>query len=85
MEPFRVRPEKSRMINWTRLRVYFGTLLLTLFGLGGLLLYASSLADPASGQGRSRLRTLGMELMALSLLAGVFAAVLKRRLWREDR
>jgi hypothetical protein len=75
---------KSRAITWARLRVYFGALLLVLFALGGLLVYASSLADRQSGHGRSDLRTLGAELIALSVIAAVLAAVLKRRLSPDE-
>jgi len=74
----------SRAITWARLRVCFGALLLVLFALGVLLFYASSLTDRQSGLGRSNLRTLGAELIALSVIAAVFTAVLKRRLSRDD-
>jgi cell division protein FtsW (lipid II flippase) len=74
----------SRAITWARLRVYFGALLLVLFALGGLLVYASSLADQQAGHGRSDLRTVGAELIALSVVAAVFAAVRKRRLSRDE-
>ena len=57
----------SRAITWARLRVCFGALVLVLFALGGLLAYASSLADRQSGHGRSDLRALGAELIAVSL------------------
>ena len=72
-----------RMITWARLRVYFGTLLLALFALGGGLIYASYVANPESGHGRSDLRALGLELMALSGIAAVCSAVLKERLSRD--
>jgi peptidoglycan/LPS O-acetylase OafA/YrhL len=74
----------SRAITWARLRVYFGTLLLILFALGGALIYASNLADRQRGLGRSELRTLGAELIALSIAAAVSVAVLKRRLSRDE-
>jgi hypothetical protein len=74
---------KTREITWSRLRVYFGTLLFALFALGGLLIYASSLADPGSGHGRSDLRILGTKLMAFSVIAALFAVALKRRLWQD--
>jgi cell division protein FtsW (lipid II flippase) len=74
----------SRRSTWARLKVYFGALLLVVFALGALLIYASSLAEPERGHGRSRLLTVGAELMALSVIAGVFGAVLKRRLSRDD-
>jgi hypothetical protein len=69
----------SRAITWARLRVYFGMLLIVLFALGGACTYASFLADPQSGQTRSNLRTAGVELIALSLIAAILAAVLNRR------
>ncbi len=64
--------------------MYFGMLLLALFVLGALLIYASSLADPGSGPGRSRLRILGAELIALSIIAALLAAALKSRLSRDE-
>ena len=70
----------SRAITWARLRVYFAALLIVLFALGGLLAYASFLPEPQSGHGRSGLATLGVELMALS----VIAAVLQRHLSRDE-
>ena len=69
--------------TWARLRVYFATLLLGLFALGGLLAYASSLVDPSTGHGRSDLRVLGVEIMGLAAIAGVLAQVLKNRLSRD--
>ncbi len=74
----------SRAITWARARVYFGALLLVLFVLGVLLTYASSLADRQSGHGRANLLILGVELIALSVIAAVVAAVLKRRLLRDE-
>jgi cell division protein FtsW (lipid II flippase) len=74
----------TRAITWARLRVYFGSLLLVLFALGALLVYASSLADQQSGHARSDLRTLGAALIALSVIAAVVAGVLKRRLLQDE-
>jgi hypothetical protein len=59
-------------------------LLFALFALGGLLVYASSLADRKGGHGGSDLRPLGAALIALSVIAAVFAAVLRRRLSRDE-
>jgi hypothetical protein len=72
-----------RVATYPRLRVYFGALLLVLFALGGVVLYASTLVDRQSGHGRSGLLTLGAALLALSAVAAVFAAVLKRHLSRD--
>ena len=55
----------SRPITWARLRVYFAILLLVLFALGLLLLYASTLADRTGGQDRLVLRNMGVTLLAL--------------------
>ena len=46
----------SRPITWSRLKVLSWALLLVLFALGGLLVYASTLGDRQSGQGRWDLR-----------------------------
>ena len=59
--------------------MYFVVLLLSLFALGGLLAYASSLADPQSGHARSDLRTKGLALIALAVIATVLAAALRKR------
>ena len=74
----------SRAITWGRLRVYFAAILIVLFVLGGLFVYASTLVDRQSGDGRSGLRTLGAALIALSVNAAVLAAVLKRRLSGDE-
>ena len=73
-----------RVATYARLKVYFGTLLLVLFSLGGVVLYASFLVDRQNGHGRSGLRILGAALVALSVFAAVFAAALKRRLSGDD-
>ncbi len=59
-------------------------LLIVLFALGGACAYASFLADPQSGQIRSNLRTAGIELISLSVIATVLAAVLNRRFSPDD-
>ena len=74
----------SRAITWARLRVCFGTLLLALFAIGGLLAYASTLDDRQGGHGRSGLRALGAGLIALSVVAAVLTAALPRRLSRDE-
>lgn len=76
----------SRAITWSRLKVCFGALLVALFALGGLLVYASSLGDRMSGghHGRSDLRSLGAALIALSVSAGISAAVFRRRLSGDE-
>ena len=57
--------------------------LLGLLALGALLVYASSLAGPETGHSRSDLRALGVKLMALPVIAGTLALVLKRHLSRD--
>ena len=74
----------SRSTNWAHLKVFFATLLLGLFALGALLAYASSFADRGTGHGRSDLRALGVELMAVAVIAGVLVLALKNRLSRDD-
>jgi hypothetical protein len=74
----------SRAITWPRIRVFLAALLLTLFALGGLLIYTSSLAGRQHGHARSDLRSLGVELIALSVIGAVVAVVLKRRLSRDE-
>jgi hypothetical protein len=66
------------------LRVYFGALLVALFGTGALLVYASTLADQHIGHGRSHLRSLGVDLMAISVIAAALAVALKRYLAGDD-
>jgi hypothetical protein len=70
----------SRTPTWARLRVHFGLLLLGLFVLGGLLVYAPSLSDPTTGQGRVNLLILRFEVMTLAVVAAVLARVLGKRL-----
>jgi hypothetical protein len=74
----------SRAITWAQPRVYCGTLLLVLFVLGAFSLYASLLASGPSGHRQADLRTLGATLLALPIVAAVVAAVLKKRLSREE-
>lgn len=66
--------------TWARLRVYIGLFVLGLFLLGGLLVYASSLADPTSGRGGAEFRTLGLEVMIVAVIAVAVAHTLKDRL-----
>ena len=73
----------SRTTTWARLRVSFATLLLGLFALGGLLTYASSRVDPNTGHGRSDLRSLGLEIMVVVVIAGALAFALENRLSRD--
>ena len=75
---------KSRTITWARLRVAFVGLLLALFAMGGLLVCASYFADPQGGHDRRKLRTLGVEVMALSAIAGACAAALKKFLSERE-
>ena len=74
------------MVTWSRVKVCFGTLLLILFGLGCVLIYGAWLTSRRGDEGRGRadLGTLGVELIGLSVGAAVLAAVLRRRLSRED-
>jgi hypothetical protein len=58
--------------------------LLALFGIGVLLIYASTLADRQSGHGRSALRTLGVDIILLSVSAAVLGAVLQRHLSADE-
>jgi hypothetical protein len=77
----RIKP--SRSPTWPGLRVYFAILLMTLFALGAALVYASFLPDPRTDYRGTDFRTLGVELMALAVIAGGVALVLKNRLSRD--
>jgi hypothetical protein len=70
----------SRRITWARLRVYFGAFLLVMFVLGGLIIYASFLADNTSGVAQPNLRAMGVAIIALTGIAAIFAAVVRKRL-----
>jgi membrane protein DedA with SNARE-associated domain len=76
--------KSSRASNWSKLKVFFGAMLLALLALGGLLAYASLLAGRQNGQSQSSLLILGAELIVLSVVAAVLAVVLKKRLTQDD-
>jgi hypothetical protein len=76
--------KKRRTMTWARVRVCFGGLLIALFALGVLLLYAATFNDPGIGRRRSDLLTAGAALIALSVVSALAASVLKRRLTEEE-
>jgi hypothetical protein len=73
----------TRTTPWSRLRVLLATLLVLLFILGGLIAYASSLPELQAGRRRADLFALGVGLMALSVLCGIFSFVLAKRLLHD--
>jgi len=75
---------RSRTITWARLRVAFVALLIALFAMGGFLVCASYFAEPQGGHDRWKLRALGVEVMALSVIAGACGAVLKKFLSESE-
>jgi hypothetical protein len=74
---------RSNRITWARPRVYFGLLLL-LFAIGVLCLYASSFEDRPDGRSRSDLSTVGAAMIGLSVAATAMARLLKGRLLRDE-
>jgi cell division protein FtsW (lipid II flippase) len=75
---------KFRAITWGRVKVYFGVLVIGVFALGMVLIYASSLSDPQRGRSLTGLRTIGFELMGLAVVSVVLARWLNRRLGGDD-
>jgi hypothetical protein len=75
---------RSNRITWARPRVYFGLLLLLLFAIGVLCLYASSFEDRPDGRSRSDLSTVGAAMIGLSVAATAMARLLKGRLLRDE-